>query len=477
MDEERRETVIERERNEGNSPDALGKESVAKLLINYSVPAIIAMMASSLYNVIDRIFIGQGVGSMAIAGLAITFPLMNLGAAFGAMVGAGGSALISIKLGQNDRDGATYVLGNVVVLNLILGFLLTAFGLLFLDPLLRLFGASDMTLPYAHDFMTIILAGNVVTHLYLGLNSVLRSSGNPRKAMNATLLTVAINLVLAPLFIFVFGWGIRGAALATVLAQIVALIWVSLLLSSKDSYIRFRRGIFRLKKNIVFGIVSIGISPFVVNACACLVVIVINLQLQKYGGMSEIPNGGDVAIGAFGIVSAFTMLFVMLVMGISQGMQPIAGYNYGAQKYDRMIEVFKYAAIYATVATAIATLLCVLLPDTIASLFTTDEALRKMASRALLLVNIVFWVAGFAMIAGTFFQSIGKAGKAAFISATRQMIFLIPSLFVFPLFWGLDGVWYAMPFSDVLATITAVILYAVQLKDFRRMITVKPQSK
>lgn len=457
------------EDGERNSPEALGKESVAKLLVSYSVPAIIAMMASSLYNVIDRIFIGQGVGSMAIAGLAITFPLMNLAAAFGAMVGAGGSALISIKLGQNDREGATHVLGNVVVLNLILGVLLTLFGLLFLDPLLRLFGASETTLPYAHDFMTVILIGNVVTHLYLGLNSVLRSSGNPRKAMNATLLTVAINLLLAPLFIFVFEWGIRGAALATVLAQSVALVWVSLLLSRKDAYIHFRQGIFRLKKNIVYGIVSIGVSPFVVNACACLVVIVINLQLQRYGSSSGLENGGDVAIGAFGIVSAFTMLFVMLVMGISQGMQPIAGYNYGAKKYDRMIEVFKYAAIYATVATAIATLLCVLLPNPIASLFTTDETLRSMASRALLLVNVVFWVAGFAMIAGTFFQSIGKAGKAVFISATRQMIFLIPSLIVFPMIWGLDGVWYAMPFSDVLATVTAVILYVIQLKEFRKM--------
>ncbi len=441
-----------------NNAEELGKADVKKLLIGYSVPAMVAMIASSLYNVIDRIFIGQGVGAMAIAGLAITFPLMNLAAAFGSLVGAGGSTLVSIKLGQRDNEGAERVLGNVVLLNLVIGIGFMAICLAFLDPILRLFGATDNTLPYAREFMQVILAGNIVTHLYLGLNNILRSSGYPRKAMNATLLTVLVNLVLAPIFIFVLNWGIRGAALATIMAQTVALVWVVRHFLNPQMLLHFKRGIFEFRSTIVKGILGIGASPFVMNSCACIVVIVVNRSLLNYGG--------DLAVGAYGIMSALGMLFAMILLGLAQGMQPIAGYNYGAQNFKRVKEVFKYTVIYATVTSVIAWLICMLFPTQIANLFTTDEHLVKMAAHGLVIYMLAFPTVGFGMVTGNFFQSIGKAGKSIFMSSTRQMLYLIPAVLLLPLWLGLDGVWYAAPISDTLAALTAAILLRGQMKEF-----------
>ena len=324
----------------GNAAE-LGTENIRKLLVQYAVPAIIAMTASSLYNMVDSIFIGHGVGPLAISGLAITFPLMNLAAAFGSLVGVGASTLISVKLGQKDYLTAQQILGNVVSLNVIIGVIFTVITLLFLDPILYFFGASEATIPYARDYMITILLGNVVTHMYLGLNSVLRSAGHPQKAMIATILTVVINTILDPLFIYTFDMGIRGAAVATILAQIISLCWLIRIFCNKEELLHFQKGIYRLKGVLVENIIGIGMAPFLMNMASCFIVILINKGLKLYDG--------DLAIGAFGIVNRIVYLFVMIVMGLNQGMQPIAGYNFGAQQYHRVNRVMQLTVIAATI--------------------------------------------------------------------------------------------------------------------------------
>jgi putative MATE family efflux protein len=437
------------------TPEELGTAPISSLLLSYALPAIIAMMASSLYNIIDRVFIGQGVGPLAISGLALTFPIMNLSTAFGALIGAGGSTLVSIKMGQEDIWGAKQVLGNVIILNVILGTIFMIVGLAFIDEILFLFGASNDTLPYARDFMQIILLGNVFTHLYFGLNSVMRSSGYPQKAMYATIFTVLINLILAPIFIFVLEWGIRGAALATVIAQLCSLIWILSHFSQKIYFIHFEKGIFKLKKNIIRGIFSIGMSPFVMNTCACLVVIFINHSLKSYGG--------DLAIGAYGIVNSILMLFAMLVLGFSQGMQPIAGFNYGAQKYDRVMSVFKRTMAYSTIVTFCASFCAIAFPQTITSFFTTDSHLIEIAKQGMQISFSMFAFVSIPMVAGNFFQSIGKAKISIFLSASRQLLFLIPLMLILPQFFGLMGVWLSLPLSDLFAILLA-LFYIKTLK-------------
>lgn len=437
------------------TPEELGTAPISSLLLSYALPAIIAMMASSLYNIIDRVFIGQGVGPLAISGLALTFPIMNLSTAFGALIGAGGSTLVSIKMGQEDIWGAKQVLGNVIILNVILGTIFMIVGLAFIDEILFLFGASNDTLPYARDFMQIILFGNVFTHLYFGLNSVMRSSGYPQKAMYATIFTVLINLILAPIFIFVLEWGIRGAALATVIAQLCSLIWILFHFSQKIYFIHFEKGIFKLKKNIIRGIFSIGMSPFVMNTCACLVVIFINHSLKSYGG--------DLAIGAYGIVNSILMLFAMLVLGFSQGMQPIAGFNYGAQKYDRVMSVFKRTMAYSTIVTFCASFCAIAFPQTITSFFTTDSHLIEIAKQGMQISFSMFAFVSIPMVAGNFFQSIGKAKISIFLSASRQLLFLIPLMLILPQFFGLMGVWLSLPLSDLFAILLA-LFYIKTLK-------------
>lgn len=443
------------------TPTELGTERIGKLLMQYAIPAIIAMTASSLYNMVDSIFIGHGVGTMAISGLAITFPLMNLAAAFGSLVGVGAATLVSVRLGQKDYDTAQRVLGNVVVLNVIIGVMFTILCLLFLDPILRFFGASDATLPYARDYMQVILLGNVVTHLYLGLNSVLRSSGHPQKAMFATIATVLINTALDPLFIFVFGWGIQGAAIATIIAQIISLVWLIYLFGDKRELLHFHKGIFRLRRKIVADSLAIGMSPFLMNLASCFIVILINLGLKEHGG--------DIAIGAFGIANRLVFLVVMIVMGINQGMQPIAGYNFGAQLYPRVTRVLKLAIYGATAVTTTGFLIALFLPDIIVSIFTTDDELIRLSAEGLRIVTIFFPIVGFQMVTSNFFQSIGMAGKAIFLSLTRQMLFLLPCLLILPHFFGAWGVWASMPVSDLAASIVAAIMLIAQFKKFHRI--------
>ncbi|MDR0431574.1 MAG: MATE family efflux transporter [Tannerellaceae bacterium] len=441
-----------------DSPLVLGNEKVGKLLIQYALPAIVAMTASSLYNMADSIFIGHGVGALGIAGLALTFPLMNLAAAFGSLVGVGASAIISVKLGQKDYDSANRVLGNVVVLNGILGIFFTLICLPVLDQILYFFGASDETLPYARDYMEIILVGNVVTHMHLGLNNVLRASGAPKYSMYATLASVVINCILNPIFIFGMGWGIKGSAWATVISQVISLAWQISYFSNPKQFLHFKKGIYKLKKDLVTSIFGIGLSPFLMNICSSLIIILINRGLKEYGG--------DMAIGAYGIVNRITFLFVMIIMGLNQGMQPIAGYNFGARQFGRVKEVFKQTIIYAVGIASSGFLIAHLIPSVIVRMFTSDQDLIEASVYGLHIVFAVFPLVGLQMVIVNFFQSIGKARKAIFLSLTRQAIFLIPCLLILPPLSGALGVWISLPIADSISVIISYIVLRNQFKKF-----------
>jgi putative MATE family efflux protein len=443
-----------------NTPSALGKEKIGKLLFKYALPSIIAMTASSLYNMVDSIFIGHGVGPLAIAGLAISLPLMNIAAAFGSLVGVGASTLIAIKLGQKDKDSANHILGNVVIMNSIIGTSFAFTSLFFLDSILHFFGASPDTLPYAKDYMEIILFGNIITHVYMGLNEVLRASGYPQKSMIATLTAVVINTGLDALFILVFDWGVKGAAWATIIAQIIALSFQLLHFFNEKSFIHFQRDIWGVERHIVKGMLSIGLSPFLMNLCSSLVVILFTRGLKEYGG--------DLAISAFGIVNRITFLFVMIVMGLNQGMQPIVGYNFGAKLYHRVTKALKYTIICAVCITSTGFIIGQFFPKMACYLFTTDEQLIEIASYGLKIILLVFPFVGFQIVTSSFFLSIGMAKKAIFLSLSRQLIFLIPCLIILPHFFAMDGVWASGPVSDMAATIIAAIMLIFQFRKFKK---------
>lgn len=440
----------------------LGTKPVGKLLLQYALPAIIAMTASSLYNIIDRIFIGHEVGPMAISGLAITFPFMNLSAAFGAAVGVGASTAISVKLGQRDYQTAIKLLGNTVTLNLLVGFVFAIVCLAFLDPILLFFGASLQTISYARDFMQVILAGNMITHMYFGMNAVLRSAGKPRQAMYSTIFTVVMNILLDVVFIFWWGWGIRGAALATILSQSLALIYQMKLLTDKSQILHFKRGIYKLEPGLVKNILGIGISPFLMNVCACIVVIFMNNQFVKYGG--------DLSVGSYGIANAIGTVFVMFIMGVNQGMQPIAGYNYGSQQTDRLMRVLKLSIITATCIMTVGWLIAMLLPNYCARMFTTDDTLIRLSIKAIRINMLVFPVIGFQMVVTNFFQCIGKVKISIFLSLSRQLLFLLPLLAVLPTFLGVDGVWYSLPASDLTSAIVTAVIMSVFMRKFKKQL-------
>ena len=452
-------TLQKKEMDNKQATLELGTKPVGKLLMQYAIPAIIAMTASSLYNMVDSIFIGQGVGAMAISGLAITFPFMNLSAAFGAAIGVGASTLMSVKLGQKDYRTAENILGNTITLNIIIGVTFGAICLMFLDPILRFFGASDQTIVYARDYMEIILLGNAITHLYFGMNAVLRSASKPRHAMYATMFTVVLNTILDPLFIWTFGLGIRGAAYATVLSQLVALIWQFWIFSNPKELIRLKRGIYSLRGDLVKNIIGIGISPFSMNVCACMVVIFINNQLVRFGG--------DMSVGAFGIANRIVFIFVMFVMGINQGMQPIAGYNYGAQKLDRMMQVVKLSIIAATVIMILGWFLAMLAPRQCVSLFTTDQHLIETTVHGMRRMMLMLPIVGYQMVITNFFQCIGKVKISIFLSLSRQLLFLLPALALLPIWFGLDGVWLAQPVSDFIASVVTAWIMIVYMHKFK----------
>lgn len=469
-----------------NNTVSLGTDSLGKLLARYAIPAIIAMASSSLYHIIDSIFIGHGVGGAAISGMAVTLPIMNIASAFGAMVGVGAAARISIRLGEGNKRAAEDILGNAVLLNITLGIAIMLTFLFFLDPILLFFSggeASAETLDYARRFMRIIMFGNIITHLYLGLNEQLRASGYPRKAMYIMLLSMALCTILNPLFIFGFGWGIEGSAYATVIAQSIALMVQIHHYTSKSSFLRFRGRSLRFKRHIVSAIISIGMAPFLLNVCASLVTRFMNTALLRYGGTGPYDiisastfdgNVGDVYVGAYGIMNRVILLFIMVANGFNQGMQPIVGYNYGAKQYGRVIKIFKYTAICATCVTTFAFLVGLLFPHQVAAAFVdtsngaTDQAMVEVVAQGLGVAMMVFPLVGFQIVAGGFFQYIGRAPMAMFLSTTRQLLFLLPLLLTLSPKYGAMGAWAAMPLADAASVLVATVLIALQMRKLRR---------
>jgi len=442
-------------------PTELGTEKIGKLLKQYALPAIIAQTAASLYNMVDSIFIGQGVGPLAISGLAVTFPLMNLSTAFGTLVGAGAATMLSVLLGQKNYKAANKVLGNVVSLNIIIGLVFMVLALIFIDPILYFFGASENTLPYAKEYMTIILIGNVITHLYFGLNAAMRSSGSPKKAMGLTIFTVIFNTILDPIFIFVFDMGIAGAAWATVIAQTAAMIVVMKHFSDRTRPFHFEKGILNLDIRVAKDSLAIGMGPFLMNSAACLVTLFINQQLREYSG--------DLGIGAYGICNRFIFMFIMICMGLNQGMQPIAGYNYGARQYSRVKEVFWKTARLAMVMTTLCFIVGMFIPRLAAGIFTHDDALLDMSSEGMRIMTLVFPVVGFQMIGTNFFQSLGMVRKSVILSLSRQILFLLPLLYALPLWFGAKGVWMSFPISDFISTVLTALMLGNLFKKFNKL--------
>ncbi len=438
----------------------LGTAPVGRLLMQYALPAIAAQIAVSLYNLVDRIFIGHGVGAMAISGLAITFPFMNFSGAFGAAIGVGASTLISVNLGRRNYAAAQQIFGNSITLNVVIGVVFGILCLVFLNPMLRLFGATAQTLPYAREYMIVILAGNVITHLYLGMNSVLRAASKPKEAMVITFATVAMNTILDPIFIYGLHWGIRGAAIATVIAQTVAVVWQMSHFRDTRQILHHMRGIYRLSSRVVRDIVAIGLSPFSLHICATVVVIFVNTAL--------VSHGGDYAVGAYGIGNSVVFLFVMVVIGFNQGMQPIAGYNFGAKDYDRMLRAFNLTVLCATIVTTVGWVVSEVATDPCVRLFTDDETLVAMAKRGLRINACVLPLVGYQMVVPNFFQSIGKAKLSIFLNLSRQLIFLIPSIAILSHFFGVDGVWASLPLSDILAIILAAVCMSIYIRRLRR---------
>jgi len=448
-----------------NQTTELGTAPVHKLLFKYAMPAIIAMTASSLYNIVDSIYIGHGCGALALGALTVAKPFMDICAAFGSLVGVGASSLLAIYLGERDYDRANRVLGNVIVLNIILSAIVMTAGLIWLDPILMSFGASEDTIGFAHEYMEIILYGNILTHIYFGLNSMLRSAGHPRFSMTATIVAVTINIILDPIFIFGLDMGVRGAALATIISQAVAVVWQLIKFTDKNELVRFHRGIWVLDRHITHRALAIGLSPFLYNIAHCFVVIIINNQLKRFGG--------DMAIASYGVINRMTFVFAMIVMGLNQGMQPIAGFNYGAKQYHRVLKSFYLTSLYATGVMAIVFILGECFPSLVTQVFTHDPLLIGQTVKPMRIICCTMLIIGFQMVAGNLFTSIGMAGKAIFLSLTRQVLYLIPLTLFLPEVFddSVMGVWWSIPISDLLSAITAVVLLTLQIRHFHQLIS------
>jgi len=446
-----------------SSPATLGSSSISKLLVKYSLPAIVASLATSLYNIVDSIFIGRGVGPMAISGLAITFPLMNLVIGFCTLIAVGGATISSIFLGQKNVKRATDVVNNVMLLCLIHAVVFGGLTLLFLDPILYFFGATDETIPYAREFMRVILYGTPISYVFIGLNNLMRATGYPEKAMISALLSVGVNVVLAPIFIFVFDWGIAGAALATIGGQASAFIWVLTHFMSKNSYVHFEPRDSYLAPQLLKRIYSIGLSPFLMNCCACLVVVFLNKALLSSAG-----EMGNIAVGAYGIINRTTMFFVMIVFGVTQGMQPILGFNFGAGNWTRVKKTLHKGIWLGTAITTIGCVLTESMPDMISSMFTTDENMIEFARNGFRIYFICYPLVGAQIVVQNYFQSIGKPKLSIFLSLTRQLIFLLPLLWLLPHYFDVTGVWASMAGSDALAFILAITTMVVTTRHYNK---------
>ncbi len=438
----------------------LGSRPVGKLLFKYSIPAVVGMVVQALYNIIDSMVIGHAIDDPnVVAGIAVTFPVMNLATALGMLIGAGSATRISIVLGQKDHRRAQLILGNSVQLTIYIGLAYITVFALFLDKILMLFGASPNTLPYAHEFLMWLLPGMVLMNLTFSYNNVMRATGYPRLAMYTNLLGVAINLVLAPTFLFGFKMGIRGAAIATDIAMLVTAIFVMRHFFKRDSEVHFERGIYRIRRDIIKSIIYIGLSPFLINVAGSVVNAIINNSLLRYGG--------DNAIAAVVVFNRYVTVFVFIIIGICQGMQPILGYNYGSGNFTRLFSTLKKAAVSATVVTVIGSAVGVLFPAAIASMFMQNAAQISCAVMCLRITALMFWIVGYQIVVTNFFQSLGMAAKSVFLSLTRQIIFMIPMLLILPPVWGLNGVWACFPVCDFMSAVVATVFLIVQVKRIR----------
>ncbi|MDE6199774.1 MAG: MATE family efflux transporter [Muribaculaceae bacterium] len=437
----------------------LASMPVGKLLLRYSVPAVVGIVVMQLYNIVDRIFIGQVVGTDAMAGLAITFPVVNISTALGVLIGAGASTRVSIMLGNKDEASALRVTGNSLVLTLGIGAVYIALFYLFLDDLLVLFGATETNLQYARDMMLYVLPGLFLTNVAFSFNNIMRASGFPTRAMVTMFIGAGVNVALDPIFIYVLGWGIKGAAIATDIAMGVSAVFVMSHFVSGRGVIRFKRGIYRLDRRIIWGIVGIGAAPCIVNLAGCMINILINNTLNRYGGSDAIASAG-----VFVTVASFVVAFII---GICQGMQPIVGYNYGAKQIHRMKRAFMLASAVATGVSVVGWGLGLLIPSRLAGAFLTDTVLVEETAHYLSIAMSMFWMVGIQIVSTTFFQSIGKVEKSIFLSLTRQVLFLIPALLILPGIYGLKGIWMCFPASDIAAFAVTMVMIVWQLRKLK----------
>lgn len=440
----------------------LATAPIWKILFKYSLPAVIGTVVTALYNIIDSIVIGHAIADPdVVAGIAVTFPVMNLATALGMLIGAGAATRISIVLGQNDTRMAEIILGNSVQLTIIIGIAYASCFAIFVDPILKLFGASPASLPYAREFILWVLPGMVLINLTFSYNNVMRASGYPGKAMYTNIIGAVLNAILAPLFLFGFHWGIRGAAIATDISMFVAATWVMSHFFNKNNTLHFVRGTFRFNWPVIRSVLYIGMAPFLINVAGSCINAIVNNSLLKYGG--------DNAIAAVVVFNRYVTIFVFIIMGICQGMQPILGYNYGSGKFDRLFSTLRLAAVSALVITTLGSIIGHIFPRQIASMFMTDQAQISAAINCLKITTLAFWIVGFQIVATNFFQSLGMAGKAVFLSLTRQIIFMIPMLLILPGYFGLAGVWSSFPICDMLSAIVAACMLWWQIKRIRRM--------
>ena len=448
----------------------LGNSSIPRLLWYYSLPSLVGTLTNALYNIIDRIYIGQGVGALAISGLALTFPIMNLLGAFGMLVGHGAAARVSLLLGNGNTRKANAILPNTLALSLFFYIIVSSLTFIFLEPILYAFGASEQTLPYASDYLKIIIPGHILTSLSYTYTNIMRASGHPLRAMNTLILGAVLNVLLDPLFIFTFNLGIRGAAYATVVSMFVSCVWIMHFYFRKDNTLSFRKLTFNISQfsrqrlkdlrfsilNSQFSILSIGLSSFLLHTATSLVNVLMNHTLQRYGG--------DLAIGAFGIMTSFTSLIVMAIVGMAQGMQPIVGYNYGAGLYNRVKTTLKYCISIATIITTLGCIASLIFPNIITRMFTTDTDLINITASGLSIYASTFFVVGFHVITTNYFQSIGRASISIFLSLSRQILLLIPFIFIFPPIWQLKGAWLAQPASNIIAALIAAVILIVHIR-------------
>ncbi|MEY8303326.1 MATE family efflux transporter [Anaerosalibacter bizertensis] len=440
-----------------NRSKQLGEKNIGKLLIEFSIPAIIGMLVNALYNIVDRIFIGKGVGSLGIAGIFVGYPISLILMAFGMLIGLGGNALVSIKLGQKKEEEAEKILGNSFTLLLLISLGVGILGLLTLEPLLKAFGASETILPYSVDYMKIILLGAPLQAIGFGLNNFIRGEGNPKMAMGTMLIGAILNTILDPIFIFIFNMGIKGAALATIISQGASSIWVLSYFFKGKGLLKLKGENLKLKKPIIKEIISIGLAPFSMQIAASMVTVLLNNNLKNYGG--------DIATSSMAVINSITMLVLMPIFGINQGAQPIIGYNYGAKKYDRVKETLKLAVLFATIIVTIGFIFTQTIPEKLIGLFGKNEKeLIQVASRAMRINLSMLPIIGFQIVSSNYFQAIGKPKQAMFLSLSRQVLVLIPALIILPKFFQLTGVWLAGPVSDVIASIITAQFLIKDLK-------------